>query len=108
MALVDCYVAIHNIVAIDTFVVTSIPKAILQVVLLVNEEMNTVNIREDFYVVFHCLSRSCDIVQGKLPNLYLPPAVVLITVQGVSFTGQKFCLSNLFVVKTFAASPLVL
>ena len=61
--------------------------------------MNTVNIREDFYVVFHCLSRSCDIVQGKLPILYLPPAVVLITVQGVSFTGQKFCLSNLFVVK---------
>ena len=94
----DCYVGIHNIVALDTFVVTPIPKAILIVVLLVNEEMITVNIREDFYVVFHCLSRSCDIVQGKLPNLYLPPAVVLITMQAYGGHWEKFNLSSLFVV----------
>ena len=103
----DCYVAIHNIVAIDTFVVTSIPKAILQVVLLVNEEMNTVNIREDFYVVFHCLSRSCDIVQGKLPNFYLPPAVVLFTAVG-KFHWAKVLLIKFICGLTFAASPLVL
>ena len=88
----DCYVGIHNIVALDTFLVMPIPKAILRVVLLVNEEMNTVNIRENFYVVFQCLSRSCDTVQGKLPNLYLAPAVVLITVPGGKFHWAKVLL----------------